>query len=74
MYLAAQSRVETADDPGRFDSHLVAALGIHWAHAVTIRLVLETRAGWHKLNFKWTAVLVGPITTWVLFVLAIMVL
>ncbi|XP_052186093.1 DNA repair protein RAD51 homolog 2 isoform X3 [Diospyros lotus] len=29
----------------RFDSHLVPALGIHWAHAVTIRLVLEAKSG-----------------------------
>ncbi|VVB01757.1 unnamed protein product [Arabis nemorensis] len=28
-----------------YDSHLVAALGINWAHAVTIRLVLEAKAG-----------------------------
>ncbi|KAL4587609.1 hypothetical protein LXL04_000481 [Taraxacum kok-saghyz] len=35
----------TTDDSGSFDSHLVAALGIHWAHAVTIRLVLESRSG-----------------------------
>ncbi|VVB01755.1 unnamed protein product [Arabis nemorensis] len=27
-----------------YDSHLVAALGINWAHAVTIRLVLEAKA------------------------------
>ncbi|KAK4441136.1 DNA repair protein [Sesamum alatum] len=39
-----QSRAETID-PSNFDSHLVAALGIHWAHAVTIRLVLESRSG-----------------------------
>ncbi|CAH1418301.1 unnamed protein product [Lactuca virosa] len=36
---------ERRDDCGNFDSHLVAALGIHWAHAVTIRLVLESRSG-----------------------------
>lgn len=28
-----------------YDSHLVAALGINWAHAVTIRLVLEAKSG-----------------------------
>ncbi|WZY89931.1 hypothetical protein YC2023_046666 [Brassica napus] len=28
-----------------YDSHLVAALGINWAHAVTIRLVLESKSG-----------------------------
>ncbi|CAN1198718.1 DNA repair protein RAD51 homolog 2 [Linum perenne] len=27
------------------DSHLVAALGVHWAHAVTIRLILEANLG-----------------------------
>ncbi|KAH7667668.1 ATP diphosphatase protein [Dioscorea alata] len=29
----------------RLESHLVAALGIQWAHAVTIRLVLEAHSG-----------------------------
>lgn len=33
------------DDPTRYGSHLVAALGINWAHAVTIRLVLEAKSG-----------------------------
>ncbi|KFK32289.1 hypothetical protein AALP_AA6G223100 [Arabis alpina] len=28
-----------------YDSHLVAALGINWAHAVTIRLILEAKSG-----------------------------
>uniref|UniRef100_A0A0E0PGU9 RecA family profile 1 domain-containing protein n=1 Tax=Oryza rufipogon TaxID=4529 RepID=A0A0E0PGU9_ORYRU len=28
-----------------FESHLVAALGIQWAHAVTIRLVFEAHSG-----------------------------
>ncbi|KAK6159310.1 hypothetical protein DH2020_006624 [Rehmannia glutinosa] len=40
-----QSRTDTMEDPSKFDSHLVAALGIHWAHAVSIRLVLESRSG-----------------------------
>ncbi|KAG8371384.1 hypothetical protein BUALT_Bualt13G0082200 [Buddleja alternifolia] len=40
-----QSRDEPPKDPLKFDSHLVAALGIHWAHAVTIRLVLESKSG-----------------------------
>ncbi|GLT53577.1 hypothetical protein SLA2020_268400 [Shorea laevis] len=40
-----QSRDETKEDRTRYDSHLVAALGIHWAHAVTIRLVLESKSG-----------------------------
>jgi hypothetical protein len=29
----------------RLESHLVAALGIQWAHAVTIRLVFESHSG-----------------------------
>ncbi|XP_072081635.1 DNA repair protein RAD51 homolog 2 isoform X2 [Arachis hypogaea] len=33
------------EDRAAYDSHLVAALGINWAHAVTIRLVLEARSG-----------------------------
>ncbi|KAK6144533.1 hypothetical protein DH2020_021353 [Rehmannia glutinosa] len=40
-----QSRTDTMEDPSKFDSHFVAALGIHWAHAVSIRLVLESRSG-----------------------------
>lgn len=33
------------EDPSKFDNHLVAALGIHWSHAVSIRLVLEYKSG-----------------------------
>ncbi|KAF4392416.1 hypothetical protein G4B88_005375 [Cannabis sativa] len=33
------------DDLSGYDSHLVAALGINWAHSVTIRLVLEAKSG-----------------------------
>ncbi|CAK9170196.1 unnamed protein product [Ilex paraguariensis] len=40
-----QSRCNTEENFTRFDSHLVAALGIHWAHSVTIRLVLEAKSG-----------------------------
>ncbi|KAG6631644.1 hypothetical protein CIPAW_13G104600 [Carya illinoinensis] len=36
---------ETKEDQARYGSHLVAALGVHWAHAVTIRLVLEAKSG-----------------------------
>ncbi|KAF5447077.1 hypothetical protein F2P56_032656 [Juglans regia] len=36
---------ETKEDHARYGSHLVAALGVHWAHAVTIRLVLEAKSG-----------------------------
>ncbi|KHN33439.1 DNA repair protein RAD51 like 2 [Glycine soja] len=41
----AQSHSIIKDNPATYDSHLVAALGINWAHAVTIRLVLEARSG-----------------------------
>ncbi|XP_048325289.2 DNA repair protein RAD51 homolog 2 isoform X2 [Ziziphus jujuba] len=41
----AQSRGKATEVPAGYDSHLVAALGIHWAHAVTIRLVLEAKSG-----------------------------
>lgn len=37
--------VQRTEDPAGYDSHLVAALGINWAHAVTIRLVLEAKSG-----------------------------
>lgn len=40
--------VEKKDDSNsaeRLESHLVAALGIQWAHAVTIRLVFEAHSG-----------------------------
>ncbi|KAL3530641.1 hypothetical protein ACH5RR_009963 [Cinchona calisaya] len=40
-----QSISENQEYPTTFDSHLVAALGISWAHAVSIRLVLESRSG-----------------------------
>ncbi|XP_040252475.1 DNA repair protein RAD51 homolog 2 isoform X2 [Aegilops tauschii subsp. strangulata] len=33
------------DGAERLESHLVAALGIQWAHAVTIRLVFESHSG-----------------------------
>ncbi|XP_021746054.1 DNA repair protein RAD51 homolog 2-like isoform X1 [Chenopodium quinoa] len=34
-----------SDNLTRFDTHLIAALGIHWAHAVSIRLILDSRSG-----------------------------
>lgn len=37
--------VRSTEDPVGYDSHLVAALGINWAHSVTIRLVLEAKSG-----------------------------
>ncbi|XP_008224994.1 PREDICTED: DNA repair protein RAD51 homolog 2 [Prunus mume] len=40
-----QSREKAVEDHTGYDSHLVAALGIHWAHAVTIRLVLDSKSG-----------------------------
>ncbi|KAK6926859.1 DNA recombination and repair protein Rad51-like, C-terminal [Dillenia turbinata] len=40
-----QEKDKTVGDPERFNSHLVAALGNNWAHAVTIRLVLEASSG-----------------------------
>ncbi|KAL7247659.1 hypothetical protein ACSBR2_002552 [Camellia fascicularis] len=36
---------DTIEESARFDSHLVPALGIHWSHAVTIRLVPEAKLG-----------------------------
>nr|XP_043612118.1 DNA repair protein RAD51 homolog 2 [Erigeron canadensis] len=45
QYSFQDNRAATVDSTGNIDSHLVAALGIHWAHAVTIRLVLESRSG-----------------------------
>lgn len=38
-------RMGDGDGAERLESHLVAALGIQWAHAVTIRLVFESRSG-----------------------------
>ncbi|KAK9043294.1 hypothetical protein V6N11_071640 [Hibiscus sabdariffa] len=43
-----QRRDGTLEIPIRYDSHLIAALGIHWAHAVTTRLVLEAKSGCHN--------------------------
>ncbi|XP_009797922.1 DNA repair protein RAD51 homolog 2 isoform X1 [Nicotiana tabacum] len=39
------SRVDCSEASTNLDSRLVAALGIHWAHAVSIRLVFESRSG-----------------------------
>ncbi|XP_037483444.1 DNA repair protein RAD51 homolog 2-like isoform X1 [Triticum dicoccoides] len=38
-------RMGDGDGAERLESHLVAALGIQWAHAVTIRLVFESHSG-----------------------------
>uniref|UniRef100_A0A9I9DXH5 RecA family profile 1 domain-containing protein n=1 Tax=Cucumis melo TaxID=3656 RepID=A0A9I9DXH5_CUCME len=40
-----RSRSESQEYSSGYDSHLVAALGVHWAHSVTIRLVLEVKSG-----------------------------
>ncbi|XP_057953836.1 DNA repair protein RAD51 homolog 2 isoform X3 [Malania oleifera] len=40
-----QSRGDRAEKSERLNSHLVAALGINWAHAVTTRLVFESKSG-----------------------------
>ncbi|XP_038901709.1 DNA repair protein RAD51 homolog 2 isoform X2 [Benincasa hispida] len=42
------SRSETHECSPGYDSHLVAALGVHWAHSVTIRLVLEAKSEVYK--------------------------
>ncbi|WMV56373.1 hypothetical protein MTR67_049758 [Solanum verrucosum] len=40
-----QGRGESPEAATKLDSHLVAALGIHWAHAVSIRLIFESKSG-----------------------------
>ncbi|XP_054812760.1 DNA repair protein RAD51 homolog 2 isoform X2 [Prosopis cineraria] len=44
-FQVAKNDAGKKDNSPRYDSHLVAALGISWAHAVTIRLVLEAKSG-----------------------------
>lgn len=51
---AVNNRSVTLEDPTAFDSHLVAALGIHWAHSVTVCLVLESRSGLLAYYFTLT--------------------
>lgn len=55
LFLAAHRRERIVEDHTGYDSHLVAALGIHWAHAVTIRLVLDAKSGLFNKLFtcKW---------------------
>lgn len=36
---------EMVETSTAYDTHLVAALGINWAHSVTLRLVLESKSG-----------------------------
>lgn len=50
-YSAVQNREKALHEHTECDSHLVAALGIHWAHAVTIRLVLDSKSG----LYAWTS-------------------
>ncbi|XP_071915666.1 DNA repair protein RAD51 homolog 2-like isoform X4 [Coffea arabica] len=45
FHYSFQDSRQNLDFPTTFDSHLVAALGIPWAHAVSIRLVLESKSG-----------------------------
>ncbi|CAH9075073.1 unnamed protein product [Cuscuta europaea] len=45
FHFQAQKTTANLENPTKFDHHLVAALGIHWAHAVTTRLVFESRSG-----------------------------
>ncbi|XVF68635.1 hypothetical protein PTKIN_Ptkin11bG0017200 [Pterospermum kingtungense] len=40
-----QSKDAPTETLSGYDSHLVAAMGIQWAHAVTTRLVLEAKSG-----------------------------
>lgn len=40
-----QSKDASTETSSIYDSHLVAAMGIQWAHAVTTRLVLEANSG-----------------------------
>ncbi|KAL5549159.1 hypothetical protein UlMin_004390 [Ulmus minor] len=45
-------QVRISKDTTGYDSHLIAALGINWAHAMTIRLVLESKSGQNDIiNF-----------------------
>ncbi|PIA38706.1 hypothetical protein AQUCO_02700134v1 [Aquilegia coerulea] len=53
-----QNKHEIVKDPERLELHLVAALGIHWAHAVTIRLILEASSG------QITLIMVRDISRW----------
>lgn len=64
---AAQSRDDILEGPATFDSHLVPALGIHWAHAVTIRLVLEAKSGLYMLLCGLMDVLVKSVHSMNLF-------
>lgn len=43
-----QSKDASTETSSIYDSHLVAAMGIQWAHAVTTRLVLEANSGCHN--------------------------
>lgn len=40
-----QGQENHSNNSERLESHLIAALGIQWAHAVTIRLIFEAHSG-----------------------------
>nr|CAD1828777.1 unnamed protein product [Ananas comosus var. bracteatus] len=40
-----EERKDNCQNSEKFESHLIAALGIQWAHAVTVRLVFEAHSG-----------------------------
>ncbi|KAJ4831944.1 DNA repair protein RAD51 [Turnera subulata] len=44
-YFQVHSNAVTPEEAKKYDSLLVAALGIHWAHSVTTRIVLEAKSG-----------------------------
>ncbi|KAL1298566.1 hypothetical protein AAHE18_18G041800 [Arachis hypogaea] len=50
------------EDRAAYDSHLVAALGINWAHAVTIRLVLEARSAHFLAGQRFIKLAKSPIS------------
>lgn len=60
FFCAVQRWDDTKEDHTRYDSHLVAALGVHWAHAVTIRLVLESKSGWYYTCYFWKILRAWP--------------
>ena len=45
LFCAVQKMDRILKDRTRYYSHIVAVPGFHWAHAVTIRLVLEAKSG-----------------------------
>ncbi|KAK4753807.1 hypothetical protein SAY87_001911 [Trapa incisa] len=45
LYSFQGGKGKDMEDDSRYDSHLVAALGINWAHSVTVRLILDSKSG-----------------------------